>query len=87
MIEIIKDSKGNLSAQATKDSSVVYVCNRHFEGFALKYKVDNTVYYQHLLLSVRAGAHIYFNAAKALYQHLKKNKLTISSFRKLAVQS
>lgn len=67
------------------DNSIIHVKNANFEGFALKYKIGNTFYYQGLMLGIRAGARLYFSAAKLLYQYIKANKLTDQTFRKLAV--
>lgn len=64
---------------------LVYVKNANYEGIALKHKVGNSWYYQHLMLGVRGGAMNYFKAAKDLYNHLRRNKITQTTFRRLAV--
>ena len=51
----------------------------------VKYKVGEQWLYQHLMLGCRGGAKNYFNQAKALYRHIKKEKLTSQTFRRLAV--
>lgn len=84
-MKITKDKAGNLLAEVTPYNFIAFIKNANFEGFALKYKVGETWYYQHLMLSIRAGAKTYFKATKALYRHVKKNKLTNQTFKKLAV--
>jgi len=84
-MKVIKDKKGSLQVEVNKFNFVVYVKNIHFEGFALKYKVGDSWYYQHLMLGVRGGAKNYFKPAKNLYNYIKKQKLTNQTFRRLAV--
>jgi len=84
-MKIIKDKASNLLIEITPFNFIAYVKNANFEGFALKYKVGETWYYQHLMLSVRAGAKTYFKASKQLYSYIKKNKLTNKTFKQLAV--
>lgn len=84
---IKQDRSGNLTAQIEdkEGTYVVYVRNPNFEGFALKWKCEGKYYYQHLMLGCRGSAESYFPAAKQLYQHLRREKITTTSFKRLAV--
>ena len=79
------DKKGNPQVEVNKFNFVVYVRTVNYEGFALKYKVGNVWQWQHLMLGCRAGAKNYFDQAKKLYNYIKKEKLTDTTFRRLAV--
>lgn len=81
-----KDRKGQyiIPVEGQQDTFIVHVKNVNFEGFALKYKVQGTYYYQHLMLSCRGGAQKYFPFAAQLYRAIKKDKATNLTFKYLA---
>ena len=82
---INKDKQGNAQVKVNESNYIVHVKNVNFEGFALKFKIENNWYFQHLALSCRGSAKKYFNQAKILYIHIKKEKLTQQTFRRLAL--
>ena len=85
MKKVIVNKNGTVQIEINKFNFIVYVKNINFEGFALKYKVGEQWFFQHLMLGCRGGAKNYFNEAKTLYRHIKKEKLTSQTFKRLAV--
>lgn len=86
VIEVTKDKVGGWVANvpSMEDSFVAYIKTANYEGFAVKFKCQGEYYYQHLMLKCRGSAQSYYEPAKALYRHIRKQKQTKTLFRILS---
>lgn len=67
---------------------VIFVANRNYRGFAIRFDCNGTDYFQPLILKCRGGnTRAYFEAARRLYGYLKRDgELSqADTFQKLAV--